>query len=462
MARTRNPSAAAAAVKGAAGKKKKGNTSAAPAAAKKRKTRSTKTIASDAVEEEPDDAVPADVAPNEQNETTAETAILAVDAGAKSATAITSPDAGGARDSVVASPRRGKKQKQSSLNASSPPLPKPKYCCWSHCPFPHIGVMTKTCSTDGCGATMHEQCLYDFENDIGYNTQRGKVEDTYYCPNHHPRKDDIEDDYISDDNDKDKNEDTVSPVKNSHATIPAPPPLPKPPTDCDWNLCPTGCVLFTRPTIPCQRDGCTRKVHHLCALEWEQSKGIEAPTISSYCRYHHPIFPMMNQLQQIPTGGDLSSSDSSDIEDEGGKDNNDNEVQDKDDIEETSDPEIDSNNSKEEEAVDSDGCDDGNDSGDDGSEAEIHDAGAEFEENENTIDNLYGVDFVPSLPGAKRIGNLLDHLRTGCTKCRREHRWKMILTTLVIGTFSLLHPDSTLVKNRRPFHSSGCQSSSKK
>ncbi|KAL7425562.1 hypothetical protein ACHAXH_000395 [Discostella pseudostelligera] len=39
-------------------------------------------------------------------------------------------------------------------------------------------------------------------------------------------------------------------------------------------------------------------------------------------------------------------------------------------------------------------------SGDDGSEAEIHDAGTEFEPMENTIDDMYGVDFVQGLPGS--------------------------------------------------------------
>lgn len=46
--------------------------------------------------------------------------------------------------------------------------------------------------------------------------------------------------------------------------------------------------------------------------------------------------------------------------------------------------------------------DDSNNSGDDGSEAKIHDAGAEFETKENIIDNLCRVDFVPAFMGAPK------------------------------------------------------------
>ena len=265
---------------------------------------------------------------------------------------------------------------------------------------------------------MHEQCLYKFENEIAYDADKGKEMDKYYCPEHHPRKDDLlsDDDNDDDDDDDDdnnnnnnNNDDEVSPVKNSsRPTIPALPPLRKQRNNCDWNLSPTGCKVPSLPTIQCQRDGCARQVHHLCALEWEQSQGIEAPTISSYCRYHHPIFPTRYQMQLLPTGGDPSESSSEDLSDtdvQVGKDNNNNnvipEVQDMDECEEPSDPNCENNNTNED-ADDSDNCDNGNDSGDDGSEAEIHDAGAEFEDNENTIDNLYGVDFVPSLPGAPK------------------------------------------------------------
>jgi hypothetical protein len=56
---------------------------------------------------------------------------------------------------------------------------------------------------------------------------------------------------------------------------------------------------------------------------------------------------------------------------------------------------------KEKEEAEEDDSVDDNDSGDDDLEAEIHDAAVEFgDEMENTTDDLYGVDFISSLPGA--------------------------------------------------------------
>ncbi len=113
-------------------------------------------------------------------------ASIVVENSANNADAANKPD-----DFIESPPRRGKKQKQHFINkqasptkpSTSPPRnkqPKRVLCFWEHCPFPYIGQMIKECSKEGCAATMHEQCLYEFENDIGYDDDAGKVEDTYY------------------------------------------------------------------------------------------------------------------------------------------------------------------------------------------------------------------------------------------------------------------------------------------
>ena len=253
----------------------------------------------------------------------------------------------------------------------------------------------------------HEQCLYEFENDVGYDSDSGKVASKYYCPNHHPRKDALLSDNEKD-NDEDDDEDEVkhlspvtdanlqslptkSPSLTSHSSPPIPPlpPLPgmkgsKRSHECDWRLSATGCVLPTESTINCQREECKRHVHHLCAIEWEQSKGIEQASISAYCRYHHFQYPSMNQLQLVPTGGDLSSSSSSSSDDDDNIDNNISmdegmEVM-LDEIEEEPEKEKETESVHMEKDEDVSVCSaDSADSGDDGSEAELHNAGTEFE-----------------------------------------------------------------------------------
>ncbi len=52
--------------------------------------------------------------------------------------------------------------------------------------------MILCCIEDGCCHTMHKQCLYKFENDIGCDKDKGKVADTFYCPRHHTKKDFME------------------------------------------------------------------------------------------------------------------------------------------------------------------------------------------------------------------------------------------------------------------------------
>jgi hypothetical protein len=116
-----------------------------------------------------------------------------------------------ADDFIPSPPCHGKKQKQDSLPFSlttsakasksppkaskSPPKnkqPKPRICWWDYCPFPYIGHMHVHCSEDGCNCKMHQQCVEDFERDICYDEDRGKVMDTFYCHVHHPKKDLIE------------------------------------------------------------------------------------------------------------------------------------------------------------------------------------------------------------------------------------------------------------------------------
>jgi hypothetical protein len=53
---------------------------------------------------------------------------------------------------------------------------------------------------------MHEECLYEFENDINYDEDNGKVEDTYYCPLHHPKKKYIRNDDSDSDSDSEDDE----------------------------------------------------------------------------------------------------------------------------------------------------------------------------------------------------------------------------------------------------------------
>ena len=371
MAKTRKSSAAVGAATGAAGSKSGGRKSGAPAATK-RKADAT-TVSSPVAASSPIVAVTANAA-------------------SKPNTAVTDPSP----------PRRGKRQKDGSPPPKSPATSKSpaittspatatkksplkiKYCCWTHCPYPHLGFLIKTCSMEGCVLTMHEQCLFEFENEVRYERDHNGDDDEpkYYCPNHHPRREEL----LSEDDDGD--EEGVIP------SLPPPlPPLPAADTECDWRTSTTGCKLSSIPTTKCQHEGCIRQVHHLCSIEWESSVGTEESTISSYCRYHHPIYPTMNQLQTVPTTA-VNNPPSPSLT------NNEDEHQNDDE----STKEVimggkESGNSDDDN--DSSICSgDSGCSGDDGSEAEIHDAGTEFEPMENTIDDMYGVDFVQGLPGS--------------------------------------------------------------
>ena len=63
--------------------------------------------------------------------------------------------------------------------------------------------MIKVCSHDGCGATMHEQCLYEFENDINYDEDNGKVRIHIIAPCITPKKNIRNDDSDSDSDSED-------------------------------------------------------------------------------------------------------------------------------------------------------------------------------------------------------------------------------------------------------------------
>jgi hypothetical protein len=144
---------------------------------------------------------------------------------------------------------------------------------------------------EGCNLTMHEQCLYEYEADVGY--EHAEDDEEHYCPKHHLCKEESSDD------DEEEDDEGVGVSKAITPAIPSLPPLPDG-TECDWHTSTTGCKLPTQPTMKCQHEGCIRQVHHLCSIEWEASVSIEESTISSYYCYHHPIYPTRNQLSTLP------------------------------------------------------------------------------------------------------------------------------------------------------------------
>ncbi len=97
---------------------------------------------------------------------------------------------------IPSPPNHGKRRKKDALptpwtsktKASKLPpknkQPKPRVCWWYHCPFSYIGQMLVHCSEDGCTCTMHDQFIEEFENDIGYNEDKGKVR--YFFMSHTP------------------------------------------------------------------------------------------------------------------------------------------------------------------------------------------------------------------------------------------------------------------------------------
>jgi hypothetical protein len=205
---------------------------------------------------------------------TAAAAAVVMDTTENAITAVAAISVGGVDDNVaknnanngdaISSPqRRGKKQKQGTLckpatptNLSSPSpkkykQPRPIVCFWKYCPFPTIGHMTVLCSKKGCSKTMHEQCLYEFEEEINYDHFTGKVEDTHYCPEHHPKKHliDGKDGSDTDACDEDVGErETQAAFKIMQPLVPRLPP-PAVSNKCDWFNCSTGCICPELPAL---------------------------------------------------------------------------------------------------------------------------------------------------------------------------------------------------------------------
>lgn len=170
-------------------------------------------------------------------------------------------------------------------------------------------------------------------------------------------------------------------------------------------------------------------VHHLCQNTWHASVQYEPATIARYCRLHDKLYPLMFREQaqaEVPiqnAKGDIFySSESEDEDDSAGiavstadadavadadadvdadvvvndveNANNDAATDDVVDITEDKNVDIADDDQEDED-------DDEYDSGDDRSEAELLDEGVEFgSDDQDIIDDVYGVDFVPSLPGA--------------------------------------------------------------
>jgi hypothetical protein len=266
---------------------------------------------------------------------------VAMDISTKNAiTAVAAVSVGGVDDNdaknnanngdVISSPQRcGKKLKQGTLskpatptNQSSPSpkkykQPRPIVCFWKHCPFPTIGQMTVLCSKEGCSKTMHEQCLYEFEHTINYNHFTGKVEDTHYCPEHHPKKHliDSEDGSDTDACNEDVGErEMQAAFKSMHPWVPQLPPLPLLPPPAvtnkwDWWNWLTGCICLELPALQCKKDNCDCHVHQICQNSWHESVNHEAESIARYCRKHddhyNSLFPYSTQLMKLGATANL-------------------------------------------------------------------------------------------------------------------------------------------------------------
>ena len=253
-------------------------------------------------------------------------------------------------------------------------------------------AMIEKCHAVGCNNTMHPTCVHDFEDGINYDEDDGKVEGTYYCPLHHPMKHRLLDD--SDDEDIDAKSETAG-MKSVQTSMPSlPTVLESAAPQCDWRLSTTGCVAPELPQQECQREGCAIMVHHLCQNNWHESINYDPPTIGRYCRIHDGKYASSQQLPLSVRGEwvdvDMHHSEN-DISEDGSNPVN---------VGVSSFGMDD--HSEDDNTNNSDDGNDDADSADDGLEAEIHDNGVGFEEEDAQIDDLYGVDFVKTLtiPGA--------------------------------------------------------------
>ena len=77
---------------------------------------------------------------------------------------------------------------------------------------------------------MHEQCLYEFEAEV--DCERANDHEEYYCPNHHPRREELSVDEEEDD-------ERVGVDKAITPAIASLPPL-LDGAECDWHTSTTG------------------------------------------------------------------------------------------------------------------------------------------------------------------------------------------------------------------------------
>ena len=73
---------------------------------------------------------------------------------------------------------------------------------------------------------------------------------------------------------------------------------------CDWAV--EHCAFKdSGGPVPqkCQREGCKKYLHHVCAIEWATAQGLPEGTISSFCRSHHPFYLNLSSLKSPPAGG---------------------------------------------------------------------------------------------------------------------------------------------------------------
>ncbi len=178
------------------------------------------------------------------------------------------------------------------------------------------------------------------------------------------------------------------------------PPLCAAGNQCDWAHSEIGCVAHFCPTETCQKESCNVQCHHQCQHEYHAYLKLEVEPIPTYCRYHDPTYSSRHQMA-VPAfllPDNLGTSDEEEKNEDRHGDTAAGDAAKEDAAKE--DGGLKDAEKEEETTEEDDGVDDNN-SGDDCSEAEIHDAAVEFGgDMDNTIDDLYGVDFIPPLPGA--------------------------------------------------------------
>ena len=180
---------------------------------------------------------------------------------------------------------------------------------------------------------------------------------------------------------------------------------------CDWENAGVkgfmGCQYPTLTPINCQYPGCTNLVHHLCQIACQTILEDESDSISTYCTLHCPVYSAydkkvqqrvrsdMQRHSDMAVGGGETLSELDEIL-FGSADGDQNDMVITDDsvtvISEALGPRL---------FLSGDDCDTDDDefsnycgdSDDAGSEAELFDAATEFHNEENLIDDVYGVSF---------------------------------------------------------------------